>query len=129
MAQMLSIFLQASGILFILWITVGWLVLGGERGGVCVRMCHEGQATRAERFARSCLWLRESGLVRMRIALVDCGLAPREREQLERFAANRDGLVLCQRQALMELLEKEAKDIGKSGSAPGNSYRDHISEP
>lgn len=129
MAQMLSIFLQASGILLLLWITVGWLVLGGGGGGICLRLCRRGEATRAERFARSCLWLREIGLLPVKIVLVDCGLTAAECRQLECFARGRDGLMLCQRQSLMELLEKEAKEVGKSGSAPGDGNRDHISEP
>ena len=36
MWEMVSIFLQAAGVLLLLWLLVGWLVLGKDRGGTAV---------------------------------------------------------------------------------------------
>ena len=39
MWQVISIFLQAAGVLLLLWTLVGWLVLGRDRGGMAVFTC------------------------------------------------------------------------------------------
>ncbi len=125
----LSIFLQAVGILFLLWVAFGWLVFGGQRGGVCVRLCHKGQRDGAERFLRCCVWLREMGLLHMPVVLVDRGLSGSEREELLCLTQNRPEIILSSPEELLEILEKEVREIGGAGSAAGDGVGDRISEP
>ncbi len=117
MWQVLSIFLQASGILLVLWITLGVLVLGAERGGVCVRFCRKGDTDRTEAFVRSCSWLREMGILRMPVLLVDRELPYGERLWLEKYISYRTNVFLCSEAELMQILEKEAEVHGRAGSA------------
>ena len=74
MWQVISIFLQAAGVLLLLWPLVGWLVLGRDRGGMAVFTCLPGQLGSVEPFLRCCMWLRGTGMLRMPVLLVDCGL-------------------------------------------------------
>lgn len=120
MGQVISIFLQASGVLLLLWLLLSWLILGQDRGGVCVRMCPEGSFREADAFLRSCIWLRETGLTRMRIVLADCGLEPEERAALERRVENRPDLILCSAEELTDLLKREAHNHGRSGAVAGD---------
>lgn len=126
MWQVLSIFLQATGVLMILWITLGAFVLGAERGGACVRLCRGKDVARAEAFVRSCCWLREMGLLRLPVLLVDMGIPKDERVRLEQCISGRAGVFLCSRAGLMEILEKEAQVHGRVGSAAGDCGGDHI---
>ena len=50
--KMVSIFLQAAGVLLLLWLLVGWLVLGKDRGGTAVYVCRTGCLDQAEAFLR-----------------------------------------------------------------------------
>ena len=120
MWQIISIFLQASGVLLLLWILVGWLVLGRDRGGVMVRACLPGHLRRLESFARCCVWLRETGIVHMPVLLVDCGLAPEERKYLERIIENRKGLYWCEEAQLVQWLIQEVERVGGKGAAAGD---------
>lgn len=120
MWQVLSIFLQASGILLILWISLGFLVLGAERGGVCVRFCRKGETEGVEAFVRSCSWLQEMGILRMTVLLVDRKLPRVERIRLERYISDRANVFLCSEVELTQILEKEAEVHGRTGSAAGD---------
>ncbi len=126
MWQMLSIFLQASGVLLILWITLGFLVLGAERGGMCVRVCREGDVVQVEAFVRSCAWLREMGFLRVPVLLVDMGMTENELFRLESFISNRKDVFLCGEGELTRILEKEAEVHGRTGSAAGDCGSDRI---
>ena len=128
MAQVISVFLQGAGVLLLIWLLLSWLILGQDRGGVCVRICPEGSFRDAEAFLRSCIWLRETGLTRMKIVLTDCGLDPEERAALERRTGGRVDLLLCRPEELMDLLKREANDDGRSGAAAGNCGRSNIPE-
>lgn len=86
MWQVISIFLQAAGVLLLLWTLVGWLVLGRDRGGAAVFACLPGHMDRVEPFVRCCLWLRGTGILQMPVFLVDCGLDPKERAQMDRLS-------------------------------------------
>ena len=55
----------------------GWLVLGRDRGGMAVFTHLPGQLGSVEPFLRCCMWLRGTGMLRMPVLLVDCGLNPR----------------------------------------------------
>ena len=50
MWEMVSIFLQAAGVLLLLWLLVGWLVLGKDRGGTAVYVCRTVAWIRRRRF-------------------------------------------------------------------------------
>ena len=69
MWQVISIFLQAAGVLLLLWTLVGWLVLGRDRGGMAVFTCLPGQLGSVEPFLRCCMWLRGTGMLRMPVLL------------------------------------------------------------
>lgn len=126
MWQVLSIFLQASGVLLILWITLGFLVLGAERGGMCVRVCRGGDESRAEAFVRSCSWLKEMGFLRVPVLLVDMGMPQSERLRLESFISDRKDVILCGEGELTRMLEKEAEVHGRTGTAAGDCGGDRI---
>lgn len=122
----LSIFLQATGVLMLLWALVGWLVLGHDRGGAVVYRVTE--LSRVEAFLRCCQWLRGIGMIRMPVLLVDGGLGSREREQLERMAAGRDGVRICDRDCLEEELKWEAERFGGAGAAARDCDSGGVSE-
>lgn len=128
MAQVISVFLQGAGVLLLIWLLLSWLILGQDRGGVCVRICTKGSFREADAFLRSCIWLRETGLTRMKIVLADYGLEPEERAALERLTQNRMDLFFCPAEELTDLLKREANNDGRSGTAAGNRSRSRISK-
>lgn len=106
--------------MLILWISLGFLVLGAERGGVCVRICRKGETDCIEAFVRSCSWLREMGILRMPVLLVDRELPRGERLLLEKYISDRTNVFLCSEVELAQILEKEAEVHGRTGSAAGD---------
>ena len=126
MWEILSIFLQATGVLMLLWTLVGWLVLGHDRGGAVVYRVTE--LSRVEAFLRCCQWLRGIGMIRMPVLLVDGGLDSREREELEHMAAVREDVRICTGAGLEEELKWEAERFGGAGAAAGNRSGGCVSE-
>ena len=119
MWQVISIFLQAAGVLLLLWTLVGWLVLGRDRGGMAVFTCLPGQLGSVEPFLRCCMWLRGTGMLRMPVLLVDCGLNPEERARMDRLIRDRVGVSCCLEAELPERLKMEAEKFGGFGTAAG----------
>lgn len=128
MLEILHIFLGAAGVLLLIWIALGWLVLGQDRGGLCVRCCRAGTGVEALRFAETCLWLRETGLIHMRVLLVLKDMPEEEQKEIIRFGENKEWLLICFPEELAEVLEREAKEHGRAGTITGNCNRDHISK-
>ena len=104
MWQVISIFLQAAGVLLLLWTLVG---LPGQLGSV-------------EPFLRCCMWLRGTGMLRMPVLLVDCGLNPEERARMDRLIRDRVGVSCCLEAELPERLKMEAEKFGGFGTAAGD---------
>lgn len=108
------------------WIALGWLVLGQDRGGLCVRYCGKGSGVEAVRFAEACRWLRETGLIRMRVLLVLKDMPEDEQKEILRYGENKQWLLICFPEELSEALEREAKGHGRAGAVAGNCNGDHI---
>lgn len=125
---MVSVFLQACGILLLLWMLISWLVLGKDRGGAIVFLCKEGQTAKLEGFLRNCIWLREMGTMSMPIIVGDAGLTEQELK-LVRLLTNRDGVVFCPAEQIEYYLQAEAEQVGGTGTATRNGSGSDISEP
>lgn len=74
--------LAAFGLICALWTAAGWL-LPGSRGGAVILLCRPGlkEAPAVRRYG----WLRDLGLLREPILLVDCGLTEEEKQHLSRL--------------------------------------------
>lgn len=120
MWQVISIFLQAAGVLLLLWTLVGWLVLGRDRGGVAAFACLPGRLGSVEPFLRCCMWLRGTGILQMPVLLVDCGLSPEEKARLDRLVRDRVGVSCCLEAELPARLKMEADKFGGFGTAAGD---------
>ncbi len=128
MWEAVSVFLQACGVLLLLWMLASWLILGKDRGGAIVFLCKEGQTGRLEGFLRSCIWLREIGAMSMPIIVGNGGLKGQELK-LARLLTNRDGVIFCPAEQIESYLRAEAEEIGGAGTATGNGSGSDISEP
>ena len=98
--------LAAFGALCALWACFGFLLPGGA-GGAVVCMCRPGGRELA--LVRRCRWLRELGLLRSPVLLVDCGLEPWEREALAQMGR---GVEICGLEELPARLELERNRLG-----------------
>lgn len=126
--QIISVFLQAAGVLLLLWALVGWLLLGRDRGGAVVLACRPGKLGRLEAFLRCYGWLRGSGLLQMPVILSDCGLSETEREQLHRAAARWPDVECCLEAELSARVRMEAEEFDGPGTATGDCSGSGISE-
>lgn len=115
MLQWICVFLQAAGILLLLWALLGWLMTGQDRGGAAVCCCLPGHPPEA--FLRFYLFLREAGLIRCPLFLVDCGMAERERLALEGLCRGRADVRFCTEDELPQRMRMEAASHGGDGTA------------
>lgn len=129
MWEILSIFLQALGVLLLLWGLTGWLVLGRDRGGAAVYLCRPGSQAGAEAFLRCCTWLQGAGLMKMPVFLADAGLDENARKHLQWLISGKTDAAIFPAQELEQRLITEADKVGGAGSAAGNCGGDRISEP
>ncbi len=93
--------LAAFGLVSALWALTGWLLPGGHGGGA-VCLCKPGLKNLAT-IRRFCL-LRDLGLFRGPIWLVNCGLPEEEMRELNRLGR---GTELCTMEELKVRLEQE----------------------
>ncbi len=116
--------LAAFGLVCALWALAGWLLPGG-RGGGAVCLCKPGLKNLAA-VRRFCL-LRELGLFRGPIWLVDCGLPDEEVQELSRLGR---GTELCTMEVLKERLEQEYTRFERAGNGdrPGHDQCRGVSE-
>lgn len=98
--------LAAFGFICAIWAAVGWLI-PGNRGGATVCLCRPGLAERNT--LRRYVWLREMGLLRDPILLVDCGLNEDERKELSRLGRC---VEFCSLEELPARLEVERERLG-----------------
>jgi len=102
--------LAAFGLLCGVWVVFGWLLSGGTGGAVVCLPCGNGQEAL---FLRRCRWLRELGLLRCPVLLVDtAGTAlPEETE-------------ICSPEELLTRLELERNRIDGTGNGnPSGHHR------
>ena len=97
--------LAAFGFACALWALAGWLLPGG-RGSTAVCLCRPGLKEMPT--VRRLCWLRDVGLYRGAVLLVDCGLSEKERQHLSRMGR---GIEFCSPEELPFRLEQERKRL------------------
>ncbi len=98
--------LAAFGLLSVLWVLFGFL-LPKQRGAAVVCLCRgDGEE---EVLIRRYGWLRDLGLIRCPMLLVDCGLS--EEDGL-RLLKGRPGVEICTEAELPARLEREREKLG-----------------
>lgn len=98
--------LAAFGALSIIWVLFGFL-LPGQRGTAMVYLCREDGIE--EQILRHYGWLRDLGLVRCPLLLIDCGMTDEERTRLLK---NKQGVEICTMEELSSRLEQERNRLG-----------------
>jgi len=116
--------LAAFGLLCMLWSLFGWLI-PGSRGGVLLCLGVAG-LTEDAFFHRIC-FLRDLGLLRLPLIIVDSQLEEPERKKL---AHTYGEIELCSWEELPQLLELERREIDGAGNGnyPGCDQRRGVSE-
>ena len=113
--------LAAFGLVSGLWVLYG-LLLPADRESVIYAPARPGVAERS--FARRYLWLRELGLLRCSLTMIDLGLRGSERDWL-----TDRGITICSPAELSDRMEQERKQIdGRFGNPPGRHQRRGVSE-
>ncbi len=97
--------LAAFGSLCALWALLGWLLPGG-RGLTAVCFCGPGLG-QLPALRRWC-WLRDLGLIRGKLLIVDCGISEKERKILAQMGA---GIEIWDPAALPGRLELERERL------------------
>lgn len=97
--------LAAFGFICVLWALAGWLLPGGL-GSAAVCLCHPGLKELSA--VRRLCWLRDVGLYRGAIFLVDCGISETEQKYLTQIG---HGVEICSLEELSFRLEKERKRL------------------
>ena len=101
--------LAAFGALCALWAVFGFL-LSGQRGAVMVCFCRPGN--REEAVIRHYGWLRDLGLLRIPLLLIDGGLTEEERARLLKC---RQGVSICGPEELFSRREQERNRLDGTG--------------
>lgn len=102
--------LAAFGVLSVLWALLGFL-LPGQRGTAMVYLWRD--YGEGEQALRHFGWLRDLGLLRCPLLLIDCGMTEEERA---RVLTNRPGVEICTLEELPSRLEQERKEVGRTGT-------------
>ena len=106
--------LAAFGLMSALWVSLGWL-LPGDRDGIAVFFCGQGRVPPLPRWRL----LRQLGLMRSRVILVDCGLSEADKRELSRWDTE-----ICSPEALAKWLELERKRFDGTGNGdPSGHHR------
>lgn len=92
--------LAAAGVLLVVWALAAALLLPARED--CVLLAASGDAEDLQQRVRSYGFLRDTGLTRTRVLIVDCGLSERGRQAAERLADG-DGVQLCNETELTEV--------------------------
>ena len=102
--------LAAFGALCVLWALFGFL-LPGQRGAALVCVCRPGN--QEEAIIRHYGWLRDLGLLRAPLLLIDGGLTEEERARLLKC---RQGVTICGPEELVSRLEQERNKLDGTGT-------------
>ncbi len=96
--------LAAAGIVLVIWVIGAALLLPARED--CVLLEARGDAEDLQQRVRSYRFLCDSGLMRTRILVVDCGLSQLGRERAQRLAED-ETIELCGEQAVPEVWKTE----------------------
>lgn len=102
--------LAAFGALCVIWALFGFL-LPGQRGAALVCVCRG--SAREEQLIRHYGWLRDLGLLRAPLLLIDGGLTEEERARLPKC---RQGVEICGPEELYSRLEQERNRLDGTGT-------------
>ena len=102
--------LAAFGVLSVLWALFG-LILPGSRGTFMVYLWRE--TGEAEQALRHYGWLRDWGLIRSPLLVIDCGMTEEERTTLLK---GRQGVEICTPEELTSALAQEREKLGGTGT-------------
>ena len=102
--------LAAFGAVSVLWALFGFL-LPGQRGTAMVYLWRE--PGKGELALRNYGWLRDWGLIRGPLLLIDCGMTEEERTRLIK---GRQGIEICTLEELPSRLEQEREKLGGTGT-------------
>ena len=97
--------LAAAGVLLVVWAMAAALLLPTRED--CVLVAAFGDAEDLQQRVRSYGFLRDTGLIRTRVLIVDCGLSESGRQAAERLAASGDGVQLCTESELEDAWKME----------------------
>jgi hypothetical protein len=98
--------LCAAGVLLLIWILIGWFLLPMNEKDCCLVLCAEGDAERLPAQLRACWYLQQSGLLRGRVIVADCGMSATGSRLAQTAAQNHGEVEVCPAAELPELLEK-----------------------
>ena len=101
--------LAAFGALCVGWTLFGFL-LPGQYGGALVCICRGNGEE--EPLIRHYGWLRDLGMIRAPLLLIDCGLTQEERSRLRK---GRQEIEFCTWEELPSRLEQERNKLGRTG--------------
>jgi hypothetical protein len=96
--------LAAAGVLLVVWAMVAALILPARAD--CIVVAATGDAAELQQKLRTYSFLRNSGLMRTRIVIVDCGLSAQGLQIAQRLAQPPE-IVLCDAAALPEVWKTE----------------------
>ena len=97
--------LAADGALLVLWCLFGRLLLPQTETVTLLPL--SGEAGGAEQALRCRKWLEDSGLVRGRLLLVDCGLSQTGKKTVELLLRGRPEIQFCAEAELPRLWKRE----------------------
>lgn len=103
--QILICILMAAGILLFAWTIAAVLILPVK--GDCVVLSASGDAEDLQQRVRAYSFLRDSGLARIRIVVVDCGLSHEGLQMVQRLKNTDAQIVCCSESSLPEVLKTE----------------------
>ena len=106
--------LAAFGFLCVLWAIAGWL-LPGDKNGIAVFFCGQG-GSRMSPLPRWRL-LRQLGLLRCTVIVVDCGMTEANRRELSQW-----DIEICRPDVLTERLELERKRFDGTGNGDPSGH-------
>ena len=86
--------LAVFGVLCVLWVFLGWL-LPGQKGVSTVYVC---RGEEIDALLRRHRWLRDMGIIRSRLIIVDEGMT----EQQRRLLDGKHGIEICAREQIAD---------------------------
>ncbi len=97
--------LAAAGVLLVVWALAAALLLPARED--CVLVAVSGDAEDLQQRVRAYGFLRDTGMIRTRVLIVDCGLSECGRQAAERLVLHSDGIQLCFEAELAEVWKME----------------------
>lgn len=98
--------LCAAGVLLLVWLLIGCFLLPMDGKDCCVVLSAAGDAEQLPEQLRACWYLQQSGLLRGKLIVADCGMSPAGRHLAQLATQNHREVEVCPAAKLPELLEK-----------------------